>query len=274
MVRLPSPQVSKPAGLREDTARELSALLKDISADTIDHVVAEILTVAENHPGSLAEVLALIIDAAIDEPFSSDLYASLCQRIMEQTDLNQIGQCEVRRGLGGIGEPVSSGVFCAQVLAQCRERLEQEWPQEGHEATNDKDLSLDRIVPYSGDDAAQHDADAQSRRRALNLIKFISELLKVGIVTERIMHDTIKKLLPDLGIPSDEEMECLCDVLTNVGHLLDTPHVSAHMHNYFARMAGLARSPCVNLRLQIMLQVSVVYVQVFTLELMEITERR
>ena len=273
IVRLPSPRVSKPASLREDTVRELSALLKDISTDTIDHVAAETLTVATNHPGSLAEVLALIIDAAIDEPFSSDLYALLCQRIMEQTDLNHTGQCEVRRNLRDVGKSASSGVFRAQVLAQCRERLEQEWPQEEHEATNDKDISLDRIVPYSGDDAAQHDADAQSRRRALSLIKFISELLRVGIVTERIVHDSIKKLLPDLGIPSDEEMECLCDVLTNVGYLLDTPHVSDHMHNYFARMAGLARSSCVNLRLQIMLQVSVVYVPVFTLELMEITER-
>ena len=257
VVRRPTREDKAPApGPREDTVRKLRSQLKNINADTLDCVVSEILAVTKDQSGALAEVVSLIIDAAIDEPFSSDLYALLCQQIMEQSGSGQAA----RSG----GKDVSSDEgqhhpFCVQILKQCRERLGEEGPQEGHVTPDDKDIVTVPTVPYSGDDAAPYsdrDTDCAAERGVLNLTKFISELLKVEVVTERIMHDAIKRLLPDLGFPSDEEIDCLCDVLTNVGYMLDTPDASADMDNYFARMAGLARSPRVNLRMQVMLQVS------------------
>ena len=236
--------------------RRLHSQLKDINADTLDCVATEFLAVTKDQSGALVELVSLIIDAAIDEPFSSDLYALLCQKFLEQSGSGQTARP------GGKGVSSDEGrhhPFCVQILKQCRARLGEEGLQESQVTPDDAVTVLAQPVPYSGDDAAPYsdrDTSCEAERGVLNLIKFISELLKVEVVTERIMHDAVKRLLPDLGFPSDEEIDCLCDVLTNVGYMLDTPDASADMDNYFARMAGLARSPRVNLRMQVMLQVS------------------
>lgn len=247
MVNLPPGRASGPVGLQRDVAQNLRILLKGVTIGMHDHVLTEITAVTNGQCGSLTEIISLIIDAAIDEPFSSDMYALLCQKIAEQAELGQ--------RLGGIGKPASKNVFRAQVLKQCQERLEYEWPHEGN-AADGSDTPLGQTIQYSGDDAVHHGTDPGSKRRALNLIKFISELLRTQILTEHIVHDSIELLLPDVGIPSDEDIECLCDVLTNVGYLLDTPDALAQMRGYFTRMAGLTRSPHINLRMKVMLQVS------------------
>merc|ERR1719422_1719654 len=56
------------------------------------------------------------------------------------------------------------------------------------------------------------------RRRSLGNIRFISELYKLQMVTVRIMHESVKKLLKTRD---DESLECLCTLLTTVGQVLD-----------------------------------------------------
>merc|ERR1719225_501412 len=58
------------------------------------------------------------------------------------------------------------------------------------------------------------------RKRSLGNIRFIGELYKLGMLTARIMHECVRKLLN--SNPSDEEsLECLCRLLTTVGQDLD-----------------------------------------------------
>merc|ERR1719336_3020798 len=58
------------------------------------------------------------------------------------------------------------------------------------------------------------------RKRSLGNIRFIGELYKLGMLTARIMHECVRKLL--LSNPSDEEaLECLCRLLTTVGKALE-----------------------------------------------------
>ncbi|KIL61104.1 hypothetical protein M378DRAFT_167265 [Amanita muscaria Koide BX008] len=71
------------------------------------------------------------------------------------------------------------------------------------------------------------------------------------MLTERIMHECIKKLL---GSVQDQEIESLCKLLTTVGALLDTPKARAHLDVYFQRMQLLRKD--VSPRMQFMLQVS------------------
>ena len=52
------------------------------------------------------------------------------------------------------------------------------------------------------------------------MFRFIGELYKLGMLTARIMHECVRKLL--LSNPSDEEaLECLCRLLTTVGKALE-----------------------------------------------------
>ena len=54
------------------------------------------------------------------------------------------------------------------------------------------------------------------RRRSLGNIRFIGELYKIQMLNGRIMHECIRKLL----LQTDEEsLECLCRLVTTVGHV-------------------------------------------------------
>ena len=74
-----------------------------------------------------------------------------------------------------------------------------------------------------------------------------------SMLTERIMHECINKLLGNLDNPEEEEIESLCKLLATVGQLLDTQKARAHMDVYFSRMKELTKN--VSSRMQFMLQV-------------------
>ena len=100
-------------------------------------------------------------------------------------------------------------------------------------------------------------AAAKAKRRGLGLIRFIGELFKLQMLTERIMHECIKKLLGNVENPEEEEIESLCKLLSTVGCLLDTQKARAHLDVYFSRMRELTKNKNVNSRMMFMLQVSV-----------------
>ena len=87
--------------------------------------------------------------------------------------------------------------------------------------------SLDRDEYRADMASAQTDNDRKQimvffemklRRRSLGNIRFIGELYKLQMVTARIMHECVKKLLKTRD---EESLECLCRLLTTVGQVLD-----------------------------------------------------
>ncbi|TFY50980.1 hypothetical protein EVG20_g11224 [Dentipellis fragilis] len=94
----------------------------------------------------------------------------------------------------------------------------------------------------------------QAKRRSLCLIRFMGELFKLGILTERIMHECIKKLLTNVDSPEEEEIKSLCKLLTTVGHILDTEKARKHIDVYLSRMKDLCMGGNVNSRMRFMLQ--------------------
>ncbi|KIO22665.1 hypothetical protein M407DRAFT_27848, partial [Tulasnella calospora MUT 4182] len=93
----------------------------------------------------------------------------------------------------------------------------------------------------------------KAKRQGLGLVRFIGELFKLQMLTERIMHECIKKLLSKIDNPEEEEIESLCKLLTTVGQALDTPKAKGHMDIYFGRMQMLADNPHVASRIRYML---------------------
>ncbi|KAI0050434.1 hypothetical protein FA95DRAFT_1603620 [Auriscalpium vulgare] len=86
------------------------------------------------------------------------------------------------------------------------------------------EASANRWVAGSTRRAPQVDLDSpemKAKRRGLGLIRFIGELFKLQMLTERIMHECIKKLLGNVENPEEEEIESLCKLLITVGFLLD-----------------------------------------------------
>jgi translation initiation factor 4G len=80
------------------------------------------------------------------------------------------------------------------------------------------------------------------------------QLFKLQILTERIMHERVKKLLGNAQNP-EEEIESLCKLLTTVGSILDSTKARVHMDVYFSRVKELVKSSSVTSRMQFMFQV-------------------
>uniref|UniRef100_A0A8C7QYP8 Eukaryotic translation initiation factor 4, gamma 2b n=1 Tax=Oncorhynchus mykiss TaxID=8022 RepID=A0A8C7QYP8_ONCMY len=92
----------------------------------------------------------------------------------------------------------------------------------------------------------------------LGNIKFISELGKLDLIHESILHKCIKTLLEkkkrvqlkDMG----EDVECLCQIMRTVGPRLDHDKAKSLMDQYFGRMLSLMNNKELPARIRFLLQ--------------------
>jgi translation initiation factor 4G len=97
----------------------------------------------------------------------------------------------------------------------------------------------------------------QARQRALGNIQFIGHLYRKKMLTEKIMHECIKKLLADVAAPKQEDLECLAKLMSTVGRQLDNPNAKNHMDAYFQRVSMLSKNMSLESRIRFMLQVNI-----------------
>ena len=125
------------------------------------------------------------------------------------------------------------------MLNRCQEDFERGWvaKEATAAATASKAIVEDEAVKAAnekkGDQKEEHAlyskeyyAAQKAKRRGLGLIKFIGELFKLQMLTERIMHECVKKLLGNVDNPEEEEIESLCKYLSTVA---DTQKTQAYM---------------------------------------------
>jgi translation initiation factor 4G len=74
------------------------------------------------------------------------------------------------------------------------------------------------------------------------------------MLTEKIMHECVKKLLANVREPEEEETEGLCKLMTTVGLQLDRPEAKNHMDIYFVRMTELTKNNKLPSRIRFMVQ--------------------
>ena len=55
----------------------------------------------------------------------------------------------------------------------------------------------------------------------LGNIRFIGELYKQKMLTEKIMHECLIKLLGDIENPEEDVVECLCVLMSTIGQAID-----------------------------------------------------
>ena len=101
-------------------------------------------------------------------------------------------------------------------------------------------------------------AELKARRRALGNIQFIGHLYRKRMLTEKIMHECIKKLLAEADNPKPEDLECLAKLLATVGLQLDNnprPQNKTFMDAYFGRIHNLSKLQILDSRIRFMLMV-------------------
>ena len=100
----------------------------------------------------------------------------------------------------------------------------------------------------------REDRMRQARRRMLGNIRFIGELFKKEMLTARIMHTCIMKLLNEKKNPDEEDVEALCKLMATIGRLIDRPDAKSHMDAYFKRIQGLSVNKSISSRHRFMCQ--------------------
>ncbi|KAE8673540.1 hypothetical protein F3Y22_tig00111779pilonHSYRG00038 [Hibiscus syriacus] len=94
----------------------------------------------------------------------------------------------------------------------------------------------------------------KARRQMLGNIRLIGELYKKRMLTERIMHDCIKKLLGEYENPDEDDVVALCKLMSTIGEMIDHPKAKAYMDAYFEMMAKLANNMKLSSRVRFMLK--------------------
>jgi translation initiation factor 4G len=249
--------------------RKVKGLLNKLSMEKFDSISDQIISWAnksedEKDGRTLIQVIKLVFEKATDEATWSEMYARLGRKMMEQIS-PKVQDDGIKNN---DGKPITGGqLFRKYLLNRCQEDFERGWvAKEATAAAAATKAIEDEAVKAAnekkGDQKEEHVlyseeyyAAQKAKRRGLGLIKFIGELFKLQMLTERIMHECVKKLLGNVDNPEEEEIESLCKLLTTVGNSLDTQKARAHMDVYFSRMKELTKSTHVTPRMQFMLQV-------------------
>jgi translation initiation factor 4G len=251
----------------EVVERKVKGLLNKLTMEKFDSISDQIISWAnksenEKDGRTLIQVIKLVFEKATDEATWSEMYARLCRKMMEQIS-PKVQDDGIKNNEG---KPITGGqLFRKYLLNRCQEDFERGWVSKEAAAAATKAIEDEAVKAANetkGDQKEEHALYSEeyyvaqkAKRRGLGLIKFIGELFKLQMLTERIMHECVKKLLGNVDNPEEEEIESLCKLLTTVGSLLDTQKARAYMDVYFSRMKELTKNPHVAPRLQFMLQV-------------------
>ncbi|ETR98443.1 hypothetical protein M419DRAFT_88939 [Trichoderma reesei RUT C-30] len=255
--KAPSAATPQPGQLMdpEMVQRKVKAALNKMTPENFERISEQILAIAsqskdETDGRTLRQVIQLTFEKATDEAHWASMYAKFCKRMLE-TMSPDIRDENIKDKNGNV---VSGGnLFRKYLLNRCQKEFERGWTTNLPEAPKDTEEGEKK----TGEAAMLSDeyyAAAAAKRRGLGLVQFIGELFKLGMLTERIMHECVTKLVDYKGMPDEAEIESLCKLLRTIGANLDeTDKGRPLMDIYFQRIQGMADLPELQSRMRFML---------------------
>lgn len=248
----PAPQAT-PGHMPPDLVqRKVKAALNKMTPENFERIAGQILEIvsqskAESDGRTLRQVIQLTFEKATDEAHWASIYAKFCKRMLESMS-PEIKDESIRDKAGNV---VTGGsLFRKYLLNRCQEEFERGWkvnlPEKPEGQTEEAAMMSDEYY-----------AAAAAKRRGLGLVKFIGELYKLGMLTERIMHECVKKLVDYEGMPDEAEVESLTSLLRTIGASLDVSERGhALMDVYFTRIKMMMETEGLPSRIRFMLMVS------------------
>ena len=152
-------------------------------------------------------------------------------------------------------EPIKNVNFRTMLLTKCQKEFDTDFYQEINydKLIEEVNACSDELRKRELQELAD-DKLTRAKRRSLGNIRFIGELFKLHMLTEGIMNDCIERLLKQ---ETDEEnIECLCRLLTTIGKEVDKPNNAAKMKAYFEKLDRIVKKKdgnCVTARIRFMI---------------------
>ncbi|KAL3425688.1 translation initiation factor 4F [Phlyctema vagabunda] len=234
--------------------RKVKAALNKMTPEKFDKIADQILAIAaqskdEADGRTLRQVIQLTFEKATDEAHWASMYAKFCKRMLETMSPDIKDESIVDKN----GNIVSGGnLFRKYLLNRCQEEFERGWKMDiGEKPEGERGDEKTAEAAMLSDE--YYIAEA-AKRRGLGLVQFIGELYKLSMLTERIMHECVKKLVDYTGIPDEAEIESLTKLLRTIGSNLDSTEKGKPMMDvYFQRIQAMIDTPELPSRLKFML---------------------
>jgi translation initiation factor 4G len=214
--------------------RKVKAALNKMTPSTFDRISDQILEIAaqsktESDGRTLRQVIQLTFEKACDEAHWAGMYAQFCQKML--TTMSTEIRDETINDKNG--NPVVGGaLFRKYLLNRCQEEFERGWqvnlPDKPEGESQEAVLLSDEYY-----------VAAAAKRRGLGLIQFIGQLYKLRMLTLRIMHECVMKLLNFEGDPDESAVENLTTLLKSVGATMEEDEQGTKLlDTYFERIEG------------------------------------
>ena len=236
----------------EMVQRKVKAALNKMTPENFDKISEQILVIAgqsknEQDGRTLRQVIQLTFEKATDEAHWASMYAKFAKRMLE-TMSPEIRDENI---IDKAGNVVSGGaLFRKYLLNRCQEEFERGWKVDLPQPKEGEDKKAAEAALLSD----EYYVAAAAKRRGLGLVQFIGELYKLNMLTERIMHECVRKLLEFNGIPDEAEIESLTKLLKTIGgNLESTEKGRAFMEAYFQRIDTIVHIDNLPSRLMFML---------------------
>lgn len=227
-------EVGKITDEEQAKQRQLKGILNKLTPQNFEKLFEQVKQVNIDNAGTLTGVISQIFDKALMEPTFCEMYANFCSHLAgELPDFNEDNE---------------KITFKRLLLNKCQEEFER-GEREQEEANRAEEEGEVKQT-----EEEREEKRIQARRRMLGNIRLIGELYKKKMLTERIMHECIKKLLGQYQTPDEEDVEALCKLMSTIGEMIDHPKAKEHMDAYFDMMTKFSNNMKLSSRVRFMLK--------------------
>ncbi|XP_052759827.1 eukaryotic translation initiation factor 4 gamma 3-like isoform X2 [Mya arenaria] len=219
----------------EDLCKKTQIILNKLTPQNFQVLVSQMQALKIDTEDKLNGIVDLVFEKTISEPDYSEVYANMCK-------------CLSKLKVKSDSKPGKMVIFRVVLLARCQREFKTKYrqipvlPPNVRNSPNCKDENRKEELTYG---------EAEIKQRSLGNMRFIGELFKLKMISLRIMHDCVFKLL---RAKDPESLACVCRLLTTIGKELDTDKDKPRMDQYFEQMTKIANDKKSSTRVRFMLQ--------------------
>eukprot|EP00756_Hemistasia_phaeocysticola_P027867 Hpha_TRINITY_DN16144_c1_g10::TRINITY_DN16144_c1_g10_i1::g.4697::m.4697/K03260/EIF4G; translation initiation factor 4G len=255
-------QSKKDASAEEKTVREVRRAVNKLTPERYGPLKEKVLSIvaqivreqqaqkqgrgspAETAPGGgkeggiLDEIVKIVHEAAVTQKHLAGTYAELCRDVAR----NEATQRQ---------ENVGKSRFRRMLVNHCQMTFE----------TLCQDSSRRAQLKSSGVQMTpeQESQDTKAQKRAVGNIHFLGELFKHNLLTEKIMHAVLKRLMcSETGdkdrLPEEDQLDMMAELLNTIGKQLDKGHGKSYVMFYMRFLTKLCNDQRISNRVRFKLQ--------------------
>ncbi|CAA7029577.1 unnamed protein product [Microthlaspi erraticum] len=226
-------QVGTVADEEQAKQRQLKGILNKLTPQNFEKLFEQVKSVNIDNAVTLTGVISQIFDKALMEPTFCEMYADFCMHLSGALpELNENGE---------------KVTFKRLLLNKCQEEFERGEKEEEEASRVAEEGQVEQT------EEEREEKRLKVRRRMLGNIRLIGELYKKRMLTEKIMHACIQKLLGFDQDPHEENIEALCKLMSTIGVMIDHQKAKAPMDSYFEKMRQLSLKQELSSRVRFML---------------------